>query len=88
MMEDNATRTSNLTFDLIWKEFRDEGYRDDANPVCTPWSIAKSLPSAVQGNTQALDTQMKYLYSLNQVDSKVPTIRIELANTFFSLDDE
>lgn len=83
MLTNTYARRTLLTFDVNYEDFRVEGYNDDSYPVCTIMDIAESLPSAVQGNTTALDTQMRYLYSVNQTRSVIPSVRAALADTFF-----
>ncbi len=75
MVGKNRLRRSNIAPERLYEDFCEEGYRDDVVPRVTPLGIVRALPSAVRGDTAALDSLVGILDATHLGVSELPVVK-------------
>lgn len=82
MIEMKHLRRKNLMPELHCEDYRD-WYNDNAEPFVSPYSIVKTFPAALKGNTDSLDEEMAKLFAQKLGISTIPVVEIFAADTLF-----
>jgi hypothetical protein len=87
MIENNSIRKKNLLPEVHFEDYSDEGYNDYGAAFLSPENIVKTLPAAIKGNTDDLDSAMQKLFSLRIGQSSISPVKDLVINHLFTEED-
>lgn len=84
-ISDSNYRSKNmLPKTLLYEDYYDDGYDDDAIPVATPKRILRSIPKALKGDTDPLDEEMSRLFANQLGISNTKSMKIHTRRKLFN----